>query len=192
MPGMFVVLGVTASVMLTSIVMVMEVCMSRELLVFVPRSGVPAERMIDAGSAIVGADVRADGNVEVYYEGNRLGAENLRRYEDRLLVAGGRLAQRYPTIARALVPADDLVLVGTLDAGTWRFAPHTHAESEIARWVGADWRRPDSEQLGVDQRTWERVTGKRLIISMASLDEGDLATMTPLLRAAVERMVVRR
>lgn len=71
---------------------------------------------IDAGSAIVaGVSQRGQQRVMVHFEGNRLGAENMRRYEERCLHAAGRAAVRYPTIAKASLPRSELRHVGIFD-----------------------------------------------------------------------------
>ena len=49
----------------------------------------------------------------ISFEGNLYGAINLQGYEQRVEHAAARMITRYPTIAKALVPADDLVAVGT-------------------------------------------------------------------------------
>lgn len=68
--------------------------------VVLPRQGSHSEKTIDPRSGIVAA--RRGEQVEVYFEGNRLGAENLRLYAQRVTNAAGRLFQRYPTVARAV------------------------------------------------------------------------------------------
>jgi len=75
---------------------------------YVPAPGVDTH--IDAGSAIVG-DIR-DGMHDVHYE--RGGASNVRTFEERIIHAAGRRAHRYPTVARSLLPATDLVDVGSV------------------------------------------------------------------------------
>jgi hypothetical protein len=84
------------------------------LTILIPKPGTEAARVIDAGSGIVAQ--HADGDeVEVYYEGNRLGASNLRKFGDRVLSAAGRLVQSYPTIARGTFPVADFIPVGWLE-----------------------------------------------------------------------------
>lgn len=161
--------------------------MTKVLAVLVPVVG--AAHGIDAGSGIV-ADLdapRGDGGlVVVYFEGNRVGAVNLRHLEDRLTVAGGRLTAKYPTVARSSVPLGDFEVVGTLETDGWRFTPYPHADEALCGWVGGDWRRPENEQLAEDCRWWERKTGKSLHASLARLSSADLASMPPRLRAWVD------
>lgn len=62
---------------------------------------------IKAGSAIVttGGDTEGDeGGIRLYYEGNIYGAENLRDYKERILVAAGRAMTAYPTTAFVYIP----------------------------------------------------------------------------------------
>lgn len=161
----------------------------RKLVVLVPQDAAP-HPAIDAASAIV-ADPEAvvgggsERMLHVYFEGNRNRASNLERYEDRLIVAGGRLVERYPTIAHARVPAADFVVVGELDTADWRFTPDPEQDNLLRTWVGGEWRRSENEQLAIDAACWEATTGRHLYSSMGSLTSGDLDRMTPLLRAWV-------
>lgn len=68
--------------------------------IVLPRKGSESEKTIDPQSGIVAA-VRGD-QVDVYYEGNRMGAENLSLYAQRVTNAAGRLFKRYPTVARSV------------------------------------------------------------------------------------------
>lgn len=70
---------------------------------------------IHPGSAIVGSTPQDDVQVLVYFEGNLYGAENMRAYEQRVEHAAGRLTQRYPTIAKAMLRPTDLVRVGSYE-----------------------------------------------------------------------------
>jgi len=66
------------------------------------------------GSAIVGlpAPNQADDMLVVYYEGNVHGDNYFSRFAIRCLHAHGRLAQRYPTVAKANLPVHSLTQVG--------------------------------------------------------------------------------
>lgn len=85
--------------------------------VFVPAAG--SRLYIDPRSGIVArepvADEPAPSHVMVWFEGNRLGAENLTRYVERVNNSAGRADQSYPTIAKQLVPREELVNVGRYD-----------------------------------------------------------------------------
>jgi len=75
------------------------------------------------GSAIVGLPL-ASGRVRIYYEGNVIGAENLKRFRDRAVQAAGRMLYHYPagypTRAREDVDAREVVEIGSIDADTHR------------------------------------------------------------------------
>jgi len=68
------------------------------------------------GSAIVGLPL-ASGRVRIYYEGNVIGAENLKRFRDRAVQAASRMLYHYPdgypTRARNDVDAREVVEVGS-------------------------------------------------------------------------------
>jgi hypothetical protein len=73
------------------------------------------------GSAIVGLAL-ASGRVRIYYEGNVIGAENLKRFRDRAVQAAGRMLSHYPagypTRARDDVDAREVVEIGYIEAHT--------------------------------------------------------------------------
>jgi hypothetical protein len=73
------------------------------------------------GSAIVGLPV-ITGQIRIYYEGNVIGAENLKRYRDRAAQATGRLLHNYPTgyptRAREDVDPREVVEIGVIDVET--------------------------------------------------------------------------
>lgn len=77
-----------------------------------------AADLIDPSSAIVSrADQapRPDGHIVVYFESNRFGTTQGKTWLGRVLTAGSRALENYPTIARAAVPRDSLVWVGSYD-----------------------------------------------------------------------------
>tara|TARA_R110001592_G_scaffold316364_1_gene592815 strand:- start:51145 stop:51648 length:504 start_codon:yes stop_codon:yes gene_type:complete len=86
----------------------------RPIGVFIPRhSQSKTLKHLAQGSAIVSdASLLSGGLIEVYYEGNVIGASNLIEFEDKALCAVGRLIQRYPTVARSWVKPDSLLQVG--------------------------------------------------------------------------------
>jgi hypothetical protein len=115
---------------------------------------VPAElgcELIDHGSGIVSATsdenigilrvhdrVHID-HVIVYFEGNRYGAMNLRRWVDRVSCAADRLLTKYPTVAVACLDRTTLLEVGTLDPTAGVATLHDEQCREIvARWAGED------------------------------------------------------
>lgn len=74
---------------------------------------------IARGSAIVAkSEPDATGRVVVWYEGNLYGAENLKRFDERVLCAAGRAATSYPTAAIASFSSHQLIEVGTFDYAT--------------------------------------------------------------------------
>lgn len=85
-------------------------------LIVVPKAESAWVRTIASGSAIVAFRNDAD-HLVVYYEGNLYGASNLRRFDDRASMAYGRLTQRAPTVAMAMVSASEFVIVGRMTPG---------------------------------------------------------------------------
>lgn len=96
-----------------------------------PKPGTVAEKEILPGSGIVGVHYNDAGChypswssiplYEVSYEGNRYGAVNLQKWEERVMHAADRLATGYPTIARGVFPEDQFEAVGVIDkrSGHW-------------------------------------------------------------------------
>lgn len=72
---------------------------------------------IDPASGIVGVPFEEPGRLNLYYEGNRFRAKNIRTFADRCYHAASRLETRYPTIACGLFPERDFEQVGTLVGG---------------------------------------------------------------------------
>lgn len=81
--------------------------------VFMPRPGSFAETILAPGSAVVGR--RRDGVIDCWYEGNIHGSPDMASFVDRLLHAGGRMRDNYPTIARATFTEDSLLEVASYD-----------------------------------------------------------------------------
>lgn len=72
--------------------------------------------MIDPGSGIVAFRVAGDEDkLMLYYEGNRYGAENLKKWDERVEHAYGRMAAKYPTTAMICLDASLFDVVGTTD-----------------------------------------------------------------------------
>lgn len=109
----------------------------RSYVVLVPKPGTMAGHLIDAGSGIVAARPVTE-RVEVYFEGNRFGADNLGRFAERVRCAAGRLAMRYPTIAREVLPLHEFVEVGTFTFnGDWSQMDLAITDQPtLDRWVG--------------------------------------------------------
>lgn len=102
------------------------------------------------GSAIVGLPL-ATGQIRIYYEGNVIGAENLKRYRDRAVQAAGRLLHNYPngypTRAREDVDAREVVAIGVIDVETYRIDISV-GPADVSWWIDGD----DLVDLGLIQR----------------------------------------
>jgi hypothetical protein len=105
----------------------------KDIVVYVPAGATSFG--IAPRSGIVG---RPDGErLLVDYEGNVYGAQNLRRYADRLLQAHGRQQARYPTVARIWVERAAMRRVGSLDVAEGRVVlDDAQAEQAVAAWLG--------------------------------------------------------
>jgi len=102
------------------------------------------------GSAIVGLPL-ATGEIRVYYEGNVIGAENLKRYRDKAVQAAGRMLHSYPagypTRAREDVDPREVVEIGAIDTKTYRIDISASA-TDLGWWINAD----DLVDLGLIQK----------------------------------------
>lgn len=110
--------------------------MVRRLFVFVPVAEI---ENVDIGSAIVSMDVDAlPGDlITVDFESNRDGYSNLTRFRERLLHAGGRHVERYPTRARAQVVRSALINVGYADYDDGRLVTFRVTDREALKaWIG--------------------------------------------------------
>ncbi len=130
--------------------------------IYVPAADAEAcVAQIDAGSGIVGVALPG-GQVLLHYEGNRYGAENLQRYDDRVHQAAGRLFQNYPTMARMQLPADvasrSLVAVGTIRQKT----EAERAERDLTRDMSRIARLSAGERQDLAQR-WDAIQAPYVI-----------------------------
>jgi hypothetical protein len=120
-----------------------------KLVVLVPKPGTYPAATIDRGSGIVtdpeavwfrGTPAVDPTTVrwEVYYEGNRYGAENMKLFEERVKHAAGRLSVKYPTVARGLYPPDQFDVVGTYEfSPDWRESRlEVTDEATLTAWLG--------------------------------------------------------
>jgi hypothetical protein len=112
----------------------------------------PESRLCTAlshGSAIVGLPL-ATGQIRIYYEGNTIGAENLRRFRDKAVQAAGRMLHSfpagYPTRAREDVDPLEVVEIGAIDAKTYRIDISARP-TDLSWWIDAD----DLVDLGLIQ-----------------------------------------
>lgn len=113
----------------------------RQLDVFVPVADSHAERMIDAGSGIVGtviADPHGSGEdrVHVYFESNRHGYSNVVTFADRCEIAAGRMWEHYPTIAHAVLAVDELTRVGTFTEHHGVDVENVQHQMALTGWIG--------------------------------------------------------
>ena len=83
--------------------------------VFIPKPRMFASRTIAQGSAIVGKKHESDGFI-IFYEGNLYHAENIKTFEDKAMLAAGRMEDNYPTVAKMLCRKEDLILVGHFES----------------------------------------------------------------------------
>lgn len=103
---------------------------------FVPADG--TDLGIDPRSAIVASVTqRGQPRLLVHFEGNRFGAENLRRYEERCLHAADRAAVAYPTIAKENLPIGELVRVGQFDLRARRVVAIERPDA-LAAWLAGE------------------------------------------------------
>ena len=113
----------------------------------------PESRLCTAlarGSAIVGLPL-ATGEIRIYYEGNVIGAQNLKRYRDKAVQAAGRMLHSYPagypTRAREDVDPREVVEIGAIDAKTYRI-DISATPTDLSWWIDAE----DLVDLGLIQK----------------------------------------
>lgn len=109
----------------------------REIVVYVPAGGHPATAGIARGSAIVGAPEPGSDEVRIYFEGGIYGQIGMETLADRAVYASGRLRQRYPTLAKRMVPREALVAVGSFHPRTGRIIlTGEQSAAAVATWLG--------------------------------------------------------
>lgn len=113
----------------------------------------PESRLCTAlarGSAIVGLPLDT-GQIRIYYEGNVIGAQNLKRYREKAVQAAGRMLHSYPagypTRAREDVDPREVVEVGAIDAKTYQIEISAEA-TDLSWWIDAE----DLMDLGLIQK----------------------------------------
>lgn len=110
---------------------------AREIVVYLPTGGDPATTEIVRGSAILGRPRFGSAEVTVYFEGAIYDHENVRTLADRATQAAGRMVERYPTVAKRVVPCDALIAIGTFDLRDRRIIlTGPHSERAVAEWLG--------------------------------------------------------
>src|SRR5713226_412657 len=127
-----------------------QVATPLRLVLYVPH---PESRLCTAlarGSAIVGRQL-ASGQIRIYYEGNVIGAENLKHYRDKAIQAAGRMLHSYPvgypTRAREDVDPREVVEVGVIDAKTYRI-DISASPTDLSWWIDSE----DLVDLGLIQK----------------------------------------
>lgn len=105
------------------------------LRIYIPKPGSLAETAFIAGSAIVGTPIGDTGTIVVDAEGNKYGASNLDAYHERLICAGGRHKDRYPTVARWRMRDEDLIEIGLLNTDTWMFNINPESVNDYDNWI---------------------------------------------------------
>jgi hypothetical protein len=122
-----------------------------QLILFVPHPESRLSTELSRGSAIVGLPL-ATGQIRIYYEGNVIGAQNLKRYRDKAVQAAGRMLHRYPagypTRAREDVDPREVVEVGVIDAKTNRIDISARP-TDLSWWIETE----DLVDLGLIQKT---------------------------------------
>ena len=128
----------------------MQVPIPLHLALYLPHPESRLSSELAHGSAIVGIP-SAKGRIRIYYEGNVIGAENLRRYRDKAAQATGRLVHNYPngypTRAREDVDAREVVEIGVIDVETNRIEISA-GPADVSWWIDVD----DLVDLGLIQR----------------------------------------
>lgn len=110
---------------------------SREIVVYLPAGGHPATEGIARGSAIIGVPEPGAEEVRIYFEGALYEQVNMVTLADRAVHACGRLRERYPTIAKRMVPRSALVAVGTFDEAAGRIIlTGEQSAAAVATWLG--------------------------------------------------------
>ena len=103
-----------------------------ELSLLVPKTEFQAQHELKKGSAVV-AVKRPSGQVIAYYEGNIYGACNIVTFDDKAVLAYGRLVQNYPTSAKFVLDPDEYEIVGSIRAGKCKFQPTPAYESWVSQ-----------------------------------------------------------
>jgi len=102
--------------------------------IYVPVAGSIFAGRVAPTSAIVGSQDRERGLVHCYFEGNLHGAENLKEFSDRVKTAAGRLVSKYPTVAHAWCPKEELIRVGSYNTKTEELL--LNDLQTLAKWLG--------------------------------------------------------
>lgn len=102
-----------------------------ELALLVPKIELQGKHHLKKGSAVVAVKIPS-GQVMAYYEGNIYGASNIVSYNDKAMLAFGRMVQNYPTTATMVIEAEDYEAVGTICCGKCSIQPTPAYEAWVA------------------------------------------------------------
>jgi hypothetical protein len=91
------------------------------------------------------------GGVRIYYEGNVIGAGNLKRYRDKAAQAASRMLHNYPdgypTRARDVVDRREVVEIGHIEPGVGRIEI-TARSDDLSSWIDP----ADLADLGISRQ----------------------------------------
>lgn len=96
-----------------------------------------AASSIEQGSAIV-SEAPEDKYLNLYFEGNLFGAENLKLFSEKLYHASSRLVHKYPTVARMVVHEQNYLKVGEFDYDTKTIDLDPDKKDLFMQWIGED------------------------------------------------------
>lgn len=107
---------------------------TKQLPIFIPSLSEQDNSKLLPGTAIIGIEIlnEEQGIVRGYYEGNKCGASNLEKFEDKCLIAAGRGVQSYPTTAWDVFKLDELEKVGYFDYEN--FSCNVHNKEAVSHW----------------------------------------------------------
>jgi hypothetical protein len=125
--------------------------------IYVPRPGSPTEALVRPHSALVATIEEGAEMTSCFFEGNIHGAQNLRTFHDRVVVAAGRLTSDYPTTARALVSVSDLIRVASYDPRFLAVRDVTDGQ-RLSEWAGEPIESITGVTLPVGRRTWSELS----------------------------------
>lgn len=106
------------------------------MLVYVPASHATTTRNVRPLSAIVGTEA-AFGRVDAYLQDPN-GFDGMDNFANRVHHAAGRLAEHYPTVARMMIPVDELVCVGSYDMESGEITLDPEHEPALKQWLQTD------------------------------------------------------
>lgn len=76
--------------------------------IVIPTNENDTSGLIKGSAVLVSREVNYAGFCDLYYEGNKYGASNLHAFDEKLLVAGGRMRDKAPTVARSYMKPSNI------------------------------------------------------------------------------------